>query len=72
MSTEELKPGDKVMFLGVYTNDPDHKKWAEVAKLVPLKVYTIASMDQTSDFNLFVQLKGVSFWHYHKYFQKVE
>jgi len=73
MGTNKLKPGDRVMFLGIYDSHSTYKFWAKTSKLIPLKVYIVSSITKSVNYRPpGIYLKGVSLWHHQRYFQKVE
>jgi len=64
MGTKELKPGDKVMFLG------DLKEeffWRKDDNLQVMQVYEVEAANRVN-----IMLKGVTYNHYTANFQKVE
>jgi len=70
MGIERLKPGDKVMFLGIYDNEPHSMYWAARDSLVPMRVYVVRGVRLSQRYS--ISLLGIRARHRNKYFQKVE
>jgi len=63
-----LKPGDKVMFLGIDKERGDSYWYALSDPLVVMQIYTVRGVIE--DWGVY--LKGKDFHYLMKYFQKVE
>jgi len=73
MGTEELKAGDKVMFLGIYDDNSIYGHWAKISNLVPLRVYKVSGISKDNyDQALQVKLENIFLWQHQRYFQKIE
>ena len=64
MGAEELKPGDKVMYLGL-VEEPYF--WRREENLQVMQVYEVEAVNKVN-----IKLKGVTYNHRRENFQKVE
>jgi len=65
---EPLKPGDKVMFLGL-RDYLCEKHWFKEDHFIPMRVYTIRKVSVGC---LHIKLEGKKWWYEPRLFQKVE
>ena len=73
MGTNKLKPGDKVMFLGIYDNDPAALTFSEIDNLISMGIYEIRTVFRANrDLRYSLDLQAHNLRHDPKYFQKVE
>jgi len=64
MRTNKLKPGDKVMYLGLVE---EQYFWRREENLQVMQVYEVEAVNKVN-----IRLKGVTYNHHIENFQKVE